>query len=180
MPSPVGSPFFRGNRRTAGTVACTTCACLVAQVTYESGSELADLLPDFLKMVEARDPEGRPGVRSTLYSSLGHGLRNRGDDASVASGAGHSCEAANDFAHDMGRPPAPQVRIEPRNTTFGSEGRGKSSRTSAGGTTSVFWIIRCHVQHCIDDLRAHYPRDRVGNRLGAASPKIKLTLSEKE
>jgi tetratricopeptide (TPR) repeat protein len=53
---------------------------LVAQVTYDTGSELADLLPGFLEMVEARDPEGRvPGVRSTLYSSLGHALRNRGD-----------------------------------------------------------------------------------------------------
>jgi tetratricopeptide (TPR) repeat protein len=53
---------------------------LVARVTYDTGSELADILPDLLKAVETRDPEGRvPGIRSTLFSSLGHGLRNRGD-----------------------------------------------------------------------------------------------------
>jgi hypothetical protein len=81
------------------------------------------------------------GDGTTTATVLAHAIVREvrvGADASVASGAGHSCEAANDFAHDVGRPPAPQVRIEPRNMTFGSEGRGKSSRTSAGGATSVF------------------------------------------
>jgi chaperonin GroEL (HSP60 family) len=46
------------------------------------------------------------GDGTTTATVLAHAIVREvrvGADASVASGAGHSCEAANDFAHDMGR-----------------------------------------------------------------------------
>ena len=118
------------------------------------------------------------GDGTTTATVLAHAIVREvrvGADASVASGAGHSCEAAKISLTTLAAASTASAN-RTKGMTFGQ--RQVPTHFCRRHDLGVL-IIRCHVQHCIDDLRAHYPRDRVGNR-GAASPKNKPTLSEKE
>jgi hypothetical protein len=58
----------------------------------------------------------------------------------------------------------------PRNMTFGSAGRGKSSGTSAGGTTSVFWSLGAMFNTLSRSACLLYVVDDVGGYLTRVTP----------
>jgi hypothetical protein len=59
------------------------------------------------------------------------------------------------FHHGMGRPPEPRVRIEPRNRTFGSEGRGSPPELLPA--VELLWVPvgKKAIQAIIDNYATH-------------------------
>ena len=75
------------------------------------------------------------------------------------------CEAANDFAHKHGPPASTASTNRNKEYDFWIRGQRQVLPHFCRRHDLGLLIIRCHVQRRIDDLRAHYPQDRVGNRL---------------